>query len=100
MIGGDWSRDHKSSPVIGPGRRRVHLPVRVVQPQRVQHDRHSPPGEHDDNINVNMTHFTQQDNILQLHIAGQLLLREDAMASLGGAVQGSGERGLSSGITE
>ena len=47
-----------------------------------------------------MTHFTQQDNILQLHIAGQLLLREDAMASLGGAVQGSGERGLSSGITE
>ena len=45
-----------------------------------------------------MTHFTQQDNILQLHIAGQLLLREDAMASLGGAVQGSGERGLSSGI--
>ena len=47
-----------------------------------------------------MTHFMQQDNILQLHIAGQLLLREDAMARLGGAVQGSGERGLSSGITE
>ena len=45
-----------------------------------------------------MTHFTQQDNILLLHIAGQLLLREDAVAGLGGAVQGSGERGLSSGI--
>ena len=24
--------------LIGPGRCRVHLPVRVVQPQRVQHD--------------------------------------------------------------
>ena len=52
MIGGDWSRDHKSSPVIGAGRRRVHLPVRVVQPQRVQHDRHSPPGDHDDNLTI------------------------------------------------
>ena len=44
--------------------------------------------------------MARHDKILQLDIPGQLLLREDAVAGLGGAVQGSGERGLSSGITE